>query len=143
MSAKWGFQETQITEIVGPVTKCATLVTDPQRIRYELEKAVHLAKFGRPGPVLVDIPDDLQRTMIDQSTLPGFTPDDEPNDPGAGVDLKVDACLGLLAKAERPVLVVGWGVRLAGAIDGLRQLAKRLGFPVCPSLGSAGHVRPR
>jgi acetolactate synthase I/II/III large subunit len=128
-----GFQETEIVKMVGPVTKYATLVTDPKRIRYELEKAVHIAKSGRPGPVLIDIPDDLQRGPIDPADLEGFVPEPEPARAAADLAQEIDACLPLLAAAERPVLVVGWGVRLAGAAREIQTLAGRLGFPILPS----------
>ncbi|MDB5411046.1 MAG: putative acetolactate synthase large subunit [Rhodospirillales bacterium] len=129
-----GFQETEIVKMVEPVTKYATLVTDAKRIRYELEKAVHIAKSGRPGPVLIDIPDDLQRGPVDDpADLVGFLPDPAPPRAAADLAREIDACLPLLAAAERPVLVVGWGVRLAGAVNEIRQLADRLGFPIVPS----------
>jgi acetolactate synthase-1/2/3 large subunit len=129
-----GFQETPIVEIVEPITKYSVLVTDPMRIKYELEKAVYLAKQGRPGPVLVDIPDDLQRGELDTSDLIGFDPvDGEVVIPPVDSDLKISACVDLIKNAKRPVLVVGAGVRLAGAVDKIQQLSKLLGFPICPS----------
>jgi acetolactate synthase-1/2/3 large subunit len=128
-----GFQETEIVKMVEPVTKYATLVTDPRRIRYELEKAVHIAKSGRPGPVLIDIPDDLQRGPLDLADLEGFVPEPEPAGAAGDLAREIEACLPLLAAADRPVLVVGWGVRLAGAAGEIRQLADRLGFPILPS----------
>jgi acetolactate synthase I/II/III large subunit len=127
-----GFQETDIVSMVKPITKYAVLVTDPTRIRYELEKAVHIARSGRPGPVLVDIPDDLQRGSIDVDRLVGFYPDSEPQ-LRSKLITEVEKCLPLLAAAKRPVLVVGWGVRLSGAVDEIRKLADRLGFPILPS----------
>ena len=127
-----GFQETQIVDMVRPVTKHVSQLMDPQHIRYELEKAVHIAREGRPGPVVVDIPDDLQRSDIDPEKLEGFTP---PTKPSSNLDLEaqVRRCVRLIASAERPVLVIGWGVRLAGAVDVVLKLADKLGFPVLPS----------
>src|SRR5262245_40620452 len=69
-----GFQETDTVDIFRPVTKYAALVANPERIRYELEKACHLARSGRPGPVLIDIPDNVQRMEIDPDRLAGYTP---------------------------------------------------------------------
>jgi acetolactate synthase-1/2/3 large subunit len=120
--------------MVSPISKYAVMLTDAKRIRYELEKAVHIATSGRPGPVVIDIPDDLQRTDIDVASLEGYVPP-APEAPTTTPDLKaaLDRCLPMLAAAERPVLIVGWGVRLAGAVAEIRRLADRLGFPVVPS----------
>ena len=127
-----GFQETQIVDMVRPVTKHVSQLMDPQRIRYELEKAVHIARESRPGPVVVDIPDDLQRTEVDPENLVGFTPPtNSPDD--TSIEAQMNRCVHQIANAERPVLVVGWGVRLAGAVDSVLELAEKLGFPVLPS----------
>lgn len=128
-----GFQETEIVPMVGPITKYAVMVTDPARIRYELEKAVYIAQSGRPGPVLIDIPDDLQRKEIDAATLEGYTPAPAEQRQAPDVAAAIERCLPLLAAAERPVLIIGWGVRLAGAVADIRSLADRLGFPIVPS----------
>ena len=127
-----GFQETQIVDIVQPVTKHVSQLMDPQRIRYELEKAVHIAREGRPGPVVIDIPDDLQRSDIDPEDLEGFTQPANSSD-DANLEAQVGHCIRQIADAERPVLVVGWGVRLAGAVDSVLELAEKLGFPVLRS----------
>ncbi len=70
-----GDQEVDIVRLVEPITKYAVLVTDPESIRYHLEKAIHLAQTGRPGPVWLDIPGNVQSAMIEPETLEGFTPD--------------------------------------------------------------------
>lgn len=132
-----GFQETQIVDIVRSVTKYAVQVTEPAQIRYELEKALHIATEGRPGPVLVDIPDDLQRGDIDPATLKGFIPPTPGQAQGtASLDAVIDRCLSLMANAERPVLIPGWGVRLSRAESELQRLVDLLGYPVCPSWGA-------
>lgn len=132
-----GFQETEIIPMVQPITKYAVQIRDPRRIRYELEKAVQIAKSGRPGPVLVDIPDDLQRERIDVGALAGFRADETPLEsvPAPAAD-ELDRVIDLLGEAERPVVVLGWGVRLAGGIDATRDLVDRLGFPVLTSWGA-------
>lgn len=126
-----GFQETDILTMAAPITKYAVLVSDPAQIAYELEKAVHLARTGRPGPVLVDIPDDLQRAMIDPAALAHFTPP-APAAAPAG-ELRIDEVLALVQDARRPVLVLGYGVRAAGAVDDARRLIDRLGIPFLTS----------
>jgi len=134
-----GFQETDIVGMCGPVTKYAVTVTDPTRIRFELEKAVWIAQEGRPGPVLVDIPDDLQRAQIDPAALEGFTPPKPPRQP-KDLSEPVRQCLEWLAKAERPLVVLGWGVRLAGAEKEALALVERLGLPVNPTWGTADMI---
>ena len=70
-----GFQETDIVSIVKPITKYAKMIMDPESIRYEVDKAIHLAKSGRPGPVLLDIPLNIQKVMVDPDKQLGFNPD--------------------------------------------------------------------
>lgn len=127
-----GFQETEIVEMCKPVTKYAVMVTDWTKIRYELEKAIHIAKSDRPGPVLVDVPDDLQRMDIDPSTLEAFDPGPgSPKPSPATADL--DTLVGYLRGATRPVAVLGWGIRLSGAEKDVVRLVERLGVPVLPT----------
>ncbi|MBI4063330.1 MAG: thiamine pyrophosphate-binding protein [Elusimicrobia bacterium] len=127
-SRQIGFQETDVVSIFESVTKYAVLVDDPKRIRYELEKAVSIAKSGRPGPVVVDICDDIQRANIEPSALESFkAPSQEKN----LVDLENKAAklFGLLAKAERPVVILGGAVRLAGAATAARRFIGQAGLP--------------
>lgn len=132
-----GFQETEIIPMVRPITKYAAQIADPRQILYELEKAVHIAKSGRPGPVLIDIPDDLQRELIDTKNLSGFVPDGaEPKTAAEPTSGELDSAVALLEAAERPVVVLGWGVRLAGGIEAVRDLVEHLSFPVLTSWGA-------
>src|SRR5258706_10359536 len=109
-----GFQETEMAEMCRSVTKYAVLVKDPYRIRYELQKAIAIARSGRPGPVLVDIPDDFQRMDIDPARLVEYSP--EPAETGAAVSSDViNACVEALHGAQRPVIVFGWGIHLSRA----------------------------
>jgi len=126
-----GFQETDIVEMCRPVTKYSVLVDDWRDIRYELGKAVHIARTGRFGPVLVDVPDDLQRMDIDVSQLDEFVPDLV--QPLVPVQADLDRVLELLGQAQRPVLILGWGVRLAGAESEIKRLVEILGFPILPT----------
>lgn len=128
-----GFQETEIIPMVEPITKYAVQIRDTADIRYELEKAVYIAKSGRPGPVLVDIPDDLQREHIDCAGLRGFTPDVTSSDAPAASAQDLDQVVEMLREAKRPVLMLGWGVRLSGADQLALDLVGRLGFPVLTS----------
>jgi acetolactate synthase-1/2/3 large subunit len=126
-----GDQELDIEELVRPITKVATMVTDPATIRYHLEKALHLATSGRPGPVWLDIPLDVQAARIDPATLAGFDPA-EIAAPWHDTDLPetARAILARIAAAERPVVLAGGGVRLSGAHADFLALIERLGVPV-------------
>jgi len=124
-----GFQETSTVEVYKPITKYAVRIDDPERIRFELEKAAYLAKSGRPGPVLIDIPDDVQRAEIDADDLESFVPEQETANPGQ-LHEQVGRCIQLFSEATRPVLILGWGVRLAKAEEEARRLIAALGFPV-------------
>lgn len=126
-----GDQELDIEELVRPITKYAAMVTDPATIRYHLEKALHLATTGRPGPVWLDIPLDVQATKIDPDTLAGFDPA-ELDEPWRATDVVASAraILDRVAAAERPVILVGAGVRLSGAHAAFLTLIERLGVPV-------------
>lgn len=124
-----GFQETEIVDICRTITKYAVLVKDPYRVRYELQKAVAIAKAGRPGPVLVDIPDDLQRMDIDPAKLINYTPEPDAAGPAIGA-ATIDACIEAVKKARRPVLIYGWGIHLARAEVEALELVRLLGIPV-------------
>lgn len=127
-----GFQETDVVGIFGPITKYAKLITDPTRIRYELEKAVYLATEGRPGPVVLDIPDDLQRVDINPEALIGFTP---PKAPSYAPSYK--EFLDLLKDAKRPLLIVGAGVHASRAEEELRSFIDQTKIPVALTWGAA------
>ena len=124
-----GFQETDTVDIYKPVTKYAVRVDDPKGIQFELERAVYLAKSGRPGPVLIDIPDDIQRAEIQPKNLLHFGtifPGIKPN----SLDSQITKCIDLLEQAHRPVIILGWGIRLAKAEAEVRTLLEKLRFPV-------------
>jgi acetolactate synthase-1/2/3 large subunit len=126
---QFGFQELPIIDIVRPVTKYAITIVEPESIRFHLEKAYSLATVGRPGPVWVDIPLDVQGALIDESTLEGFI---APTITETSVDMvePVTHALELLSASERPVVLIGNGVRLAKAERELAAAIERLGVPV-------------
>jgi acetolactate synthase I/II/III large subunit len=123
-----GFLEVNIVPIVKSVTKYATMLDDPQMARYHLEKAVKLATTGRPGPVLLDCPLDVQGALIDPDTLAPF--DEKLEIPGAPSTQDLADTIADLKNAKRPVLLAGYGIRAAGATDLFRRLAARLQVPV-------------
>lgn len=126
-----GVQEIDIVSIVQPITKYAVTVLDARMIRYHLEKAAWLARNGRPGPVWIDVPLDVQAAPIDERSLPGFDPAEMP-ETFAEADLKekVRETIEALNRSERPLIFVGNGVRLARAEEWFRELAELLGLPV-------------
>ena len=126
-----GVQEVDIVSIISPITKYAVMVMEPETIRYHLERAVHIATSGRPGPVWVDIPLDVQAAEIDPVKLQGFTPD-EPYVTADAVCLKeqVARAIELFNASERPVLLVGNGLRLAHAQPDFQELQQLLQAPV-------------
>lgn len=128
-----GFQEINIVKLVSPITKYAVTITDPETIRYHLEKALWLAKHDRPGPVWIDIPLDVQAARLDENNLSGFTPGAADGHPDTGEDhlsQKVRQTIDLLNGAKRPVILAGNGIRLSGALDDFLSLIEKLGIPV-------------
>lgn len=125
-----GDQEIDIISMVKGITKYAVTVTDPKEIRFHLEKAWHLATTGRPGPVWLDIPVDVQSSQVDPGTLIGYS--FPPAEPGVDNYLreKVAEVLEKLKSAQRPVILAGTGVRLAGAVDLFNKVIQKLGVPV-------------
>lgn len=128
---QYGDQELDIEPLVRPVTKYATMVTDPRSIRHHIEKAHHLAVTGRPGPVWLDIPLDVQAAVIDDEDLPGFDPAEIAAD-WKKTDLiaAADEIFTALAEASRPVVFAGAGVRLSGRHAEFVALIEKLGVPV-------------
>ena len=126
-----GVQELDIVSIVRSITKYAVTILDPSSIRYHLEKAVYLARHGRPGPVWIDIPLDVQAAPIDEDHLPAFDAREIPPafDASALVE-KVRETIEALNRSKRPLIFVGNGVRLARAEDDFRKLFALLGIPV-------------
>jgi len=125
-----GFQEIDIIRMVKPITKFAVIVTEPRNIRLILEEAVWQATHGRKGPVWVDIPLDVQATEIDAESLPAFVPPDVPQDEQGRIKAAAVQTLDLLQHARRPVVLVGNGVRHAGAIDVFLRWAEQAGIPI-------------
>jgi acetolactate synthase-1/2/3 large subunit len=126
-----GVQEVDIVSIVKPLTKYAVTILDPTSIRYHLEKAVHLAFSGRPGPVWIDIPLDVQAAPIDETSLPGFDAAEEPPAfDASGLGEQVRETIEALNRSERPLIFIGNGVRLARAEGELRRLVALLRIPV-------------
>ena len=123
-----GVQEVDIVSIVRPITKYAVTILDPVTIRFHLEKAIHLAQSGRPGPVWIDIPLDIQSVEIDPDSMPEFV--HEPAAATTDLEAQVSTTIDLLNESTRPVLFVGNGVRLGHAEAELFEAIGALGIPV-------------
>lgn len=114
-----GPQELDIVAVVAPLTKYAMTLTAPERVRYELERAWHLAITGRRGPVWLDVPLDVQAVAVDETRLAGYVPEVVASNEKL-LEEQVAKAIALLKTSERPVLFLGGGVRLAyraGLVD--------------------------
>ncbi len=120
-----GFQEIDTVSIYKSITKYAVTISDPKTIKYHLNKAIYLATTGRPGPVVIDIPLDVQAAEINPDELIDFILTDKIYDLNS-LDLIVEA----LNKAKRPIVLVGNGVRLANALPEFYEFIKKTGIPV-------------
>ncbi|WP_391574637.1 thiamine pyrophosphate-binding protein [Cohnella sp.] len=132
-----GFQETDIVSVARPLTKYATLVTNASRLRFELEKAWAIARSGRPGPVLLDIPMNVQREDVDPELMEGYSDLAEEEEIGCTLSVEeVRQAAVMLRGASRPMVLVGGGVRSAGAVRELREWLARTEIPaVCSLMG--------
>lgn len=125
-----GVQEISIVPIVSSITKYAITIDDPRMIRFHMEKAAYLASNGRPGPVWIDIPLDVQATMIDPGELTGFDAPPEATRSGSSLEAEVRRVIERLNAAERPMLLAGNGIRMARAEGEFRELADLLDIPL-------------
>lgn len=124
-----GDQEVDIVAMARPITKYAALVVDPLSIRYHLEKALHLATTGRPGPVWLDIPVDVQAAPVDPADLAAFVPPSPPSLDDA-LTTHCHLIIDKLTSARRPVILAGSGVRAANALPEFEGIIRQLGIPV-------------
>jgi acetolactate synthase-1/2/3 large subunit len=124
-----GDQEVDIVSVVKPLTKYAVMVTEPNEIKYHLDKAVHEAATGRFGPVWLDIPMNVQAAMIDEKNLKEFTPPILKQ-----VQNDTTLVISKLLSAKRPLIVAGHGIRLSGQISAFHKLLKKLNIPVVTTL---------
>jgi len=125
-----GDQEADIIRIVQPLTKFAVSLRDPRQIRHVLEKAIYLATHGRPGPVWIDLPMNVQGALVDETQLEGYSLPGEVQPMQDHLRSDVQKAVQLLRQAKRPVIVSGHGIRIAGAIEPFLKLAQRLGIPL-------------
>lgn len=132
------FQETDVTGVSLPVTKHNFLVMDVDELAWTVREAFHIARSGRPGPVLVDIPKDVQIASTEfvypegEIVLPGYQPRTTANED------ELDGAARLINEAERPIILAGHGILMSGATDELLHLVERSGVPVALTLLGKG-----
>jgi len=132
-----GIQEYQIVESVKPMTKFAETIIEPSWIRYYLEKALFIATHGRPGPVWLDIPLDVQGATVETDDLQGFQQEELASTlPEPVPDEVIDLVYEKLCTAERPVILAGKGLRLSGGLDLFYKLVHELKIPVVTGMSS-------
>jgi len=126
-----GFQETDIVSIVKPIVKGAFLVTDAKKIKLNLDESLYLSSTNRPGPVLIDIPMNIQRAEIFPNKLKGFSK--KYQHPNINTK-KMDSIIKLLKTAKRPLVLVGGGLRVSKAEKELAKFINLTGIPVVSTL---------
>lgn len=136
---QFGVQEVDIITIVESITKYSVMLDDADRIRYELEKAIHIATTGRMGPVWIDVPMDIQGAIIDEKNLEGFIPSNKET-PSLKEDIEL--IKNDLKTARRPIIIAGQGIKLSKTVNLFQQLVEdyqvpyvtsRLGVDILPS----------
>lgn len=126
-----GSQEFDIVSLVSRITKYSVMLDKPENIKYVLQKAVYLAKEGRPGPVWIDIPLNFQWEDIEPDSLPGFQPDSigETETFSEMTDKDIQICMRLLSAAKKPIVLGGYGIRLAHAEEEFKKFLRISNLP--------------
>jgi len=129
-----GFQEMEVVDLVEPITKYAVLIKDVNKIRYEFEKAIYISNSGRKGPVLIDLPDDIQRMNINLQNQKKFT---IKNKKILGIKKKMLSNINdikkLIEKSRKPLLIIGNGVKLSNSESLVKQFIKKTNIPYAPT----------
>lgn len=124
-----GFQETDIVSMVKPVTKYAVQVTEVNSVRYHLEKAFELSVSGRPGPVLLDIPMNIQRSIIEPSLCEPYCADHAITE-----TVDVNVVIEMLRRSHKPCIIAGAGITQSGLHENFRKLVEQLEIPIITSM---------
>jgi acetolactate synthase-1/2/3 large subunit len=131
---QFGVQEADIVSVVKSITKYSVMVNEPNEIAYHLEKACYLAKSGRPGPVWIDIPLDVQGALIDIDNLKHFSEDELVNDYKEDISNdEIEEIIDMLSKAKRPMIIAGNGIRLSNTVDEFNKFVDEFNIPVTAS----------
>ncbi|WP_417511920.1 thiamine pyrophosphate-binding protein [Methylophaga sp.] len=128
-----GPQEVDIVSMVKPITKYAITVDEPENIGLYLDKALHEAMTGRKGPVWLDVPLDVQASLIEPEEL---ARDESNTDSESDCSIDLDEVIQLIQQAQRPIILAGHGIRLSGAAETFKQLYEKTGIPVLTTWNS-------
>ncbi len=129
-----GFQEMEVVDLVSPITKYAVLIKDVNKIRYELEKAIYISNSGRKGPVLIDLPDDLQRMNINPKNQKKFIiKNTKTINTKKKMSENINNLKKLLEKSSKPLLIIGNGVKLSNSELLIKKFIKKTGIPYAPT----------
>ena len=135
-----GFQETDIVSMAKPITKFAYQLQNEKEIKYILEKAYHISQEGRPGPVLIDIPMDLQRKVIIPNKLRSFKPIKKKINTKK-LSKQISEIINLLKKSKRPVFILGGGVRISKTIKELELFLKKFNVPIVTTWSGVDSIK--
>ena len=127
---QFGPQEINTIDIVDRITKYSKTIMSPEDIRHELERAYFEATTGRPGPVWLNIPLDVQGSMINENNLKSFSPPQNNYKDKIDLKKKVKKAIAMLNSSERPILIAGNGIRLSGGQKLLKEFMNRIKIPV-------------
>ncbi len=125
----WGVQGFDSVAMVSKITKYASRVTEAEQAVFEIQKAAHIALDKRPGPCWIEVPMDLQSAKITRDSVVSFSAPDKKTYLGKDLAIQIEQIVDSLVKAERPLLWLGHGIRLAGAEKAIQPLLERLGIP--------------
>lgn len=132
-----GFQETPIVDICKPIVKYAVQITDKNNIIYELEKAYQIATSGRKGPVLIDIPDNIQREIVDMPQCKRYK-NEATSDRVSEFEANLSEIQTMIENSKRPILIVGWGVHLSESESFVRHFSDTFGIPFVTTWAAIG-----
>ncbi len=129
----FGTAEINIIPIVKPLTKYCEIIKRPQDVRYVLEKAYYEANEGRPGPVWIDVPLDIQKQEVDEKKLRKFSPNKKPNSIYTKINKDIKKVISLINKSDKPIIFVGNGVKQSNTHKEINNISKKLKIPILTS----------
>ena len=127
-----GFQEMEIKDMVSSFTKYSVRITDVKKISYEIDKCIHIATSGRPGPCLIDLPDDIQRMNTKLSVQKKFS-SKEYKGPNLKIGVNIKKLIKMIKKSKKPLFVLGQGVRISKTISKIKKILKKTNIPYAPT----------
>lgn len=133
-----GDQESDVIALVKPITKYAVTIFDPMMVKYEIDKAMYIAQSGRPGPVWIDIPLNVQGAIVDETKMKEFDPSEiEDTINHKKIDEQIIELIAKIKEAKAPIFYVGNGVRLANRVEKFLKVAEQLQIPVVTSISGS------